>query len=77
MLIHDFALPERDLPHGNLHAKPSVVGGLAQESGVKALILSHFMPPIESELDAAVDLVRSRYSGRIELATDLRSYEIE
>lgn len=76
MLIHDFALPERDLPHGNLHAKPSAVGELARASGVKTLILSHFMPPIESELDAAVDLVKKKYSGRIELASDLQNYEI-
>ena len=77
MLVHDFALPERELPHGNLHAKPSMVGELARDAGVKALVLSHFMPPIETELDSAVDLVRRSYDGRIELAGDLQTYEIE
>lgn len=77
MLVHDFALPERELPHGNLHAKPSMVGQLAREAGVKTLLLSHFMPPIENELEDAVELVRRSYSGRVELAGDLQTYEIE
>ena len=34
ILIHDFALPERELPHGKLHAKPSMVGELARDAGV-------------------------------------------
>lgn len=76
MLIHDFALPERELPHGNLHAKPSAVGELAQQSGAKTLILSHLMPPMERELNAAVDLVKTKYRGRIEVASDLQTYEI-
>lgn len=77
MLVHDFALPERDVPHGNLHAKPSMVGELAHEAGARALMLSHFMPAIEAELDEAVDIVRRSYHGRIELASDLQTYQIE
>jgi ribonuclease BN (tRNA processing enzyme) len=77
MLVLDFALPEREVPHGNLHAKPSAVGSVAQESGAKSLLLSHFMPAIEPELDSAVAIVRREYAGRIELADDLRTYEIE
>lgn len=76
MLVHDFALPERDVPHGKLHAKPSAVGQTAQQSGVKILLLSHFMPTIEGELGEAVEIVRHEYSGRIELANDLETYEV-
>jgi ribonuclease BN (tRNA processing enzyme) len=76
MLVHDFALPERELPHGNLHAKPSMVGALAREAGAKVLILSHFMPPIEPELASAVDLVKAKYDGRVEIANDLQTYEV-
>jgi ribonuclease BN (tRNA processing enzyme) len=76
MLVHDFALPERDLPHGNLHAKPSTVGELARDAGAKALVLSHFMPPIETELNDAVEQVRKSYDGKIELARDLQTYDI-
>lgn len=74
LLVHDFALPERDVPDGNLHAKPSAVGRTAQESGAKMLILSHFMPAIEDELVESVEIVRREYSGRIELAKDLGTY---
>lgn len=77
MLVHDFALPERELPHGNLHAKPSMVGELARDAGTEALLLSHFMPPIESELASALELVRRTYRGKIELAADLQTYELK
>jgi ribonuclease BN (tRNA processing enzyme) len=76
MLIHDFALPERDVPHGKLHAKPSAVGKTAAESGAKILLLSHFMPAIEGELGEAIEIVRRHYSGRIEVANDLKTYEL-
>lgn len=76
MLIHDFALPERDVPHGKLHAKPSAVGRTAQLSGAASLVLSHFMPAIEDELIDAVGVVRREFDGRIEIARDLATYEV-
>jgi ribonuclease BN (tRNA processing enzyme) len=76
MLIHDFALPERDVPHGKLHAKPSAVGKAAAESGAKILLLSHLMPAIEGEVGEAIDIVRRHYIGRIEVAHDLKTYEL-
>jgi len=76
MLIHDFALPERDVPHGKLHAKPSAVGQTAQQSAVKILLLSHFMPAIEGELGEAIEIVRREYTGRIEVANDLETYQL-
>lgn len=76
LLVHDCALPEREMPHGNLHAKPSQIGRSARESAAGALLLTHFMPPIESELDAAVAIVRGEYAGPIALAGDLQSYPV-
>ncbi len=76
LLVHDFALPERDVPHGNLHAKPSAIGYTAQQSGVKRLLLSHLMPPIESELEQSMAIVRREFGGPIEVARDLKVYEI-
>lgn len=76
LLVHDFALPERDVPHGHLHAKPSAVGRTAHKSGAKRLLLSHFMPAIEDELGQAVDIVRREYAGRVEIAKDLATYEV-
>ncbi|HTC31427.1 MAG TPA: MBL fold metallo-hydrolase [Candidatus Acidoferrum sp.] len=76
MLVHDFALPERDVPDGHLHAKPSVVGHTAQASRAKILLLSHFMPAIESVLGRSIDITRREYDGRIEVANDLETYEL-
>jgi len=76
LLVHDLALPERDVPDGHLHAKPSAVGRTAQQSGAAMLLLSHFMPAIEPELAESVEIVRHEYGGKIELAEDLAVYRI-
>jgi len=76
MLVHDFALPEGDVPNGRLHAKPSAVGYTAQQSAAKRLLLSHLMPLMESELAQSLAIVRSEYKGPIEVAGDLKAYQI-
>jgi ribonuclease BN (tRNA processing enzyme) len=76
VLVHDLALPERDVPHGNLHAKPSMVGAVARDAAVGKLVVSHFMPGIENELDPAVATVREAYSGPIAVAEDLTTYAV-
>ena len=76
MLVHDFALPEGDVPNGKLHAKPSAVGYTAQQSAAKRLLLSHLMPPIESALAQSLAVVRSEYNGPVEVASDLQAYQI-
>jgi ribonuclease BN (tRNA processing enzyme) len=76
MLVHDFALPEGDVPHGKLHAKPSAVGYTAQQSGAKRLLLTHVMPPMESALERSLAIVRSVYGGPIQVAKGLETYEI-
>ena len=70
-LICNLALPEREVEHSHLHAKPSQVGKMADESGARQLLLTHFMPEIEDELPDAVSEVRSRYRGELILAEDL------
>jgi ribonuclease BN (tRNA processing enzyme) len=76
LLVHDFALPERDGPNSHLHAKPSAVGRTAQQSGAKRLLLTHFLPAIEDALTESVEIVRREYSGPIELANDLAVYRV-
>jgi ribonuclease BN (tRNA processing enzyme) len=71
VLVCDMALPEREVAHGHLHAKPSEVGKMAAESGARTLVLTHFMPEIEDEIPNAVSEVRSRYDGKLVLAEDL------
>ena len=71
-------------PHGMMpsvafrvdHAKPSAVGYTAQQSAAKRLLLSHLMPPIESDLTDSLAIVRRAYDGPIEVASDLKEYQI-
>jgi len=76
LLVHDFALPERPVPNGDLHAKPSAVGRVAAAAGCAKLVLSHVMPELEDEIDAAVAAVRASYGGEIVLAHDLATIEV-
>ncbi|HZD87662.1 MAG TPA: MBL fold metallo-hydrolase, partial [Gaiellaceae bacterium] len=54
VLVHDFALPERETEHGHLHADPSDAGRVAAEAGVGLLVLTHVFPEHEDELDASL-----------------------
>lgn len=71
VLVHDMALPEREVEHGHLHAKPSEVGRVARDAGCGLLLLTHFMPEIEDDLDEAVAGARAAYRGELLLAEDL------
>ncbi|SDX91938.1 Beta-lactamase superfamily domain-containing protein [Modestobacter sp. DSM 44400] len=71
LLVHDMALPERDVPHGDLHATPSEVGRTAAAAGARALLLTHVMPELEDEQAAAERLIRSEYDGPVYWAGDL------
>lgn len=71
VLVHDLALPERDVPNSHLHAKPSEVGRVARDSGCRKLVLTHVMPELEDEVDAALAEVRRSYTGELVVASEL------
>lgn len=64
------------VPNGDLHAKPSAVGRVAAAAGCAKLVLSHVMPELEDEMNAAVAAVRASYGGEIVLAHDLATIEV-
>ncbi|MDT7618318.1 MAG: hypothetical protein QOF00_5765 [Pseudonocardiales bacterium] len=76
LLVHDMALPERDVPHGHLHAKPSEVGRLAADAECAALLLTHVMPALEPERGQAERLVVDRYRGAVNWAQDLAVHAV-
>ncbi|QWC84633.1 MBL fold metallo-hydrolase [Nocardioidaceae bacterium] len=76
LFVHDLSLPERQVPHGHLHAKPSEVGEHAHRSGTQALLLTHLMPALEPELDDALGIVADHYRGPTMVAEDGASYAI-
>jgi ribonuclease BN (tRNA processing enzyme) len=57
-----------------LHAAPAVVGRIAQEAGVKRLIVSHIG---QFDLDAAIADLKKSYSGPLTIGADLQCTPIE
>lgn len=77
ILVMHMPVPEGVTGAGrNLHAPPSVIGQIANDSNAKMLLLSHFMERSLRQLDQNVGSVRSKFSGPIELATDLGCYQL-
>jgi len=76
VLVHDQAVPERQVPHSHLHTKPSETAQVAREAGCRTLVLSHFMPEIDAELDGAVRTVEEHFPGRVVVAHDLMTIDV-
>lgn len=82
LLVLHLAISEvADKPFTNLHAKPSKVGTVAQESQVQRVVLSHLMKLDSShararefslsDLNSNIELVKANFKGTIILAEDL------
>ena len=72
LLVMHLVIPESaEGVASRLHARPSVVGHVADGAGSKKLVLSHFMARSLRELERNVELVRTAYDGEVLLAEDL------
>jgi ribonuclease BN (tRNA processing enzyme) len=76
VLVHDQAVPEREVAHSHLHTKPSETARVAREAGCRTVVLSHFMPEIDAELDGAVRIVEENFPGRVVVAHDLLTIDV-
>lgn len=75
ILFMAHAVPENADPvAGRLHARPSVIGKLAKDTKVKKLVLSHFMKRSLDTIDENIKIIKKSYSGKIELAEDLKCF---
>ncbi len=72
ILVAHNAIPEdaRGVP-ARLHMRPSTIGEIAAEAGVKGLVLSHFMKRSLHRQGETLDLVRRHYTGPVAFAHDL------
>src|SRR6266481_9926934 len=61
-------------PPSPLHAAPAVVGRLAQEAGVKRLILSHIG---QFDLEAAIADVKKSYTGALTVGAELQCTPVQ
>lgn len=72
VLVMDHAIPEMpDQASGQLHARPSEIGALAQRAGVRQLVLSHNMARSLGPLQDNLALIAKSYTGPVKVADDL------
>jgi len=55
----------------NLHMKPSYIGAMAAEAGVKQLVLSHLMRRTINRKDETLRIIRQKYKGPVSFPDDL------
>jgi ribonuclease Z len=75
-LIHDATLPERDRGRFEAHSTAAEAGGVAQEAGVRRLILAHVEADYHDELAAMASEARRSFSGIVEVAREFEPYPI-
>ena len=81
LVLHLAISEEADKPFTNLHAKPSKVGAVAEESGIQRVVFSHLMKLDATDkranqfslydINTTVRLVGSKFNGTVILAEDL------
>jgi len=78
LLVMAHPVPENADPVARkLHAVPSVIGAGAANAQVKRMLLSHLMARSLDTLDANIAIMRRAYTGPIDVAQDLRCYEMK
>lgn len=87
LVMHMPVSEEAQGPATKIHAKPSVVGKIAQKAGVSTLVLSHFIklnstnPNAKefslSNLESNVAHLKKYYSGTVVLAEDLQCIKVK
>jgi len=75
-LIHEATFPERDRGRFGVHSTPSEAGGVAQQAGVRRLILAHIEADYHDELAAMASEARQRFAGIVEIARELEPYSV-
>jgi len=75
MIAHN-AIPEdaTGIP-ALLHMKPSYIGKMAAEAGVKKLLLTHLMKRSISRQDETLKLIQESYKGPVEFPKDLDVFQ--
>lgn len=72
LLVVTFAIPQEAGPvERKLHATPSQIADFATLIKAKKLVLSHLMARSINSLDESLNIIRTRYSGKIVVAEDL------
>lgn len=70
LLVHDQALPRRNVEHGANHSPPADTAANAAAAEVGTLLLSHLMVPAEERLDEVLVTIRQGFEGTVVVAED-------
>lgn len=74
LLLCECNLLQKDITEDVYHLSARQVGELATSAGVKKLLLTHIWP--EYDLDEVLDETKSSFLGDVEIASELKTYEI-
>lgn len=77
LLIVDHAIPSHAGQEArDYHLTPEQIGDMAADAGAGRLVLSHLMPRSLAKLDESQATIRTRYTGPVEVASDLMCLEL-
>ena len=77
VLVMHMPVPESVRGGGRqLHAPPSRIGEIASAANARTLVVSHFMARSLRDVDANIDIIRSKFDGEIIRASDLQCIRI-
>ena len=75
-LIHDSTFSERRPRSAGVHSTAAQAGEIAARAGVTRLILAHIDVGLHGELDALREEARARFTGQVEIASELVPYPL-
>lgn len=75
MIVHHAILEAASLPETQLYMRPSTMGRIAAEAGVKHLVLSHRTARTLGREAESLNVIHKHYQGPVSLADDLACYK--
>ena len=78
LLIHECSFPDDmiEFARETYHSVPSEVGDVANQAGVKKVVLTHLFPPCKGREMEMVESVRSKFGGEVICSHDLLEIKV-
>ncbi|HKM75172.1 MAG TPA: MBL fold metallo-hydrolase [Candidatus Bathyarchaeia archaeon] len=78
LLIHECSFPEdmSEMARITNHSIPSEVGAIANQAGVRKLVLTHLFPLCNGREDEIVKSIKNRFTGEVIVGHDLLEIEL-
>jgi ribonuclease BN (tRNA processing enzyme) len=78
LLIHECSVPDDmvEFARNTHHSIPSEVGEVAEQAGVKKVVLTHLLPQCKGRENEMVESVRSKFGGEVIASHDLLEIDV-